>query len=104
MSTARFEVVIRIVKDDPEKQEEPKFRHVLHEVAMPIRSAWDWEGGPPPGMTPEAVMAMTDFQVFEQVAAPVIEEMKKAPLPMMAYQCVQQLRDRLKALHNVKKD
>ncbi len=96
MPSARFELVVRIVKDDPDKMEEPKFRHVLQEIAVPIRAEFDFTSGPPPGMTPEQILAMTAAEMFEQMAQPAIDEMKKAPLGMMAFQCVQELQAKLR--------
>lgn len=97
---ARVEVVVRIVKDDPDKPQAegaPEFRRVLHEIAVPIRSEFDWLSGPPPGMSPQEVMGMSDAEMMQQVAAPMIDEMAKLPLPMMLVQCVQGLMEKLRA-------
>jgi len=91
----RFELVVRVVRDDPEKTEEPKFRHVLQEIAVPIVTEWNLEA--PKMLTPEAMMGMTNSDIQEQMAAPIIDQMRKAPINMMVVQCLQQLYAKLKA-------
>lgn len=96
----RVEVVVRIVRDDPDKPQAeglPEFRRVMHEIAVPIRTEFDWMTGPPPGMAPDAVFAMTDADIMLQMSAPMLQEMQKLPLPMMLVQCIQGLMDKARS-------
>jgi hypothetical protein len=93
MSKPRFELVVRIVKDDPAKTEPPEYRQVLYEIAVPIMPEWNLQT--PPDLSPEQVMGMTPMDLIKITAAPVIDQMQKAPLDTMTVQCMQGFQDKL---------
>jgi hypothetical protein len=84
----RFEVVVRVVRDNPEKTEEPKFRDVLYEIAVPLATEWNTQK---PDLPPEQIMAMTALDMQCEMAAPMIEQIKKVPFDTMIAQCIQGL-------------
>jgi hypothetical protein len=93
MPVPRFEVVVRVVRDNPEKKDEPVGRDVLYEVPFPVVTEWNYEY--PRDLSPEAVIAMTDLSIQVNMAAPMIEQMKKAPLGVMLVQCIQGLQAKM---------
>jgi hypothetical protein len=68
---AKFELVVRATKDGK----------LLHEVAVPIIA--DWTLGSPPKLPPEAILAMTQYDVIENMAKNFIEAAEKAPIKAM---------------------
>jgi len=90
----RFELVVRVIRDNPDKLEEPAYRDVLHEIAVPIITEWNYQV---PDLPPEQIMAMTALDIQTNTAAPIIEQMRKAPLDVMVVQCIQGLYAKLKA-------
>ena len=94
----RVEVVVRIVRDDadkPQAEGPPEFRRVLYEIAVPIRTEFDFS--PPPGADIAEMLAMTDADIMLRMSGPMVEEMQKLPLPMMFVQCVQGLSEKLRS-------
>ena len=90
----RFELVVRLVKDNPGKLEEPKYRDVLHEIAVPVRLEWVQE---PIQASPEFVSGMTGADIQAHVTSLIVEEMRKAPIDMMVVQCIQGFHDKVAA-------
>jgi hypothetical protein len=93
MSKPRFELVVRIVRDDPNKTEPPQYRHVLQEIAVPVMPEWNLQT--PPDLSPEQILGMTNMDILANMASPVIEQMQKAPVGTMVVQCIQGYQDKL---------
>ncbi len=92
-SRPRFELVVRIVRDNPEKtEEEPKFRDVLFESAAPVLAEFNMQI--PTHLTPEQLLGMTNTDHLRNMAGPIIDQMQKVPVDMLVIQCIQGLQDK----------